>query len=551
MSDGTIAEAQSSAVPPPPATPLPKPAASADVAPSYAKRVAFVVLAMVLLLLLAAPPSAVAGPTVPQSQPVTGPPVVAKTVSQTAFGASTREEADSAMAAATPQSVLLADSQSTTLPVDPTNDGGAVDVESLHRRLHDAGYGAPQCAINMFSAAFEKYFANVSEGILGPQAAYCKQRSTAPTTATPLVVPLFIVHYSPASARRRHVENVLTAHGLQPDRSHVAPGGWGVPLRPVEYRFAPIWITAFDREELTKPMTGCLHQPWVPPSSGPPPQHRSDASAQRKAQRHAKRPFERLKASQVSVVTKHHFAMYAATRWGCDWSVVLEDDVLLRYRFGERLAQLFDGDASFKAPTAAARSPQVAAGEPSPSGGALLTGYPKVAAPSSRRPRPPFNFLVVGGCLRMRAWRAKFKATQITPHLWARAEARCAHAYAVANGAARSFLQSLPLTLPIDFQLSAAMNELAAPGGPHGAALAFGGGDDVVRAAWVEPWLSVQTDVRDGCVTNGLGAGARCITIDKDSRDPIYQATPAADVVARDDWDRASVPVATPSPSPL
>ena len=88
----------------------------------------------------------------------------------------------------------------------------------------------------------------------------------------------------------------------------------------------------------------------------------------------------------------------------------------------------------------------------------------------------------------------KFAAPILNPHAYLKGEARCAHAYIVTHRAAAALLESAPLTLPIDFQITRAMRE-------HG-----------LRGVWVEPWLAAQGDFGE-CVTNDLGAD--CITKEK------------------------------------
>jgi GR25 family glycosyltransferase involved in LPS biosynthesis len=159
-----------------------------------------------------------------------------------------------------------------------------------------------------------------------------------------------------------------------------------------------------------------------------------------------------LKPSQRSVVMKHHSAVYDAVRRNYSAALILEDDAFLRANFRQRLRE-------------------------------VMAEVP-----------PGFDIVWVGGCMKMHAWRRKFMTKQITKHVYEKAEARCAHAYIVSQAGARKLLQSFPLTLPIDFQMTSAMRE------HH------------MRSYWVEPFLSVQGNV-GGCVTNDLGAG--CVSVSK------------------------------------
>merc|ERR1711964_937409 len=101
--------------------------------------------------------------------------------------------------------------------------------------------------------------------------------------------------------------------------------------------------------------------------------------------------------------------------------------------------------------------------------------------------------------MNMHAYRRKRKmsAPQLNSHAYLKAEARCAHAYLVTNRGAAALLQSMPLTLPIDFQITTAMRERG------------------LRSVWAEPWLSIQGDFGE-CVTNELGAG--CVSKEKYTR---------------------------------
>jgi GR25 family glycosyltransferase involved in LPS biosynthesis len=165
------------------------------------------------------------------------------------------------------------------------------------------------------------------------------------------------------------------------------------------------------------------------------------------------RPVSRLKPSQVSVVAKHHFAMYDMLRQRRGLAVILEDDALLRVNFTRRLDEVL---ASLRLPAAA-----------------------------DGAPRYDFDLLMIGGCLKMHAYRKKFRADRVSKHVFLKPEARCAHAYVVTARGAERFLAAMPLTLPIDFQLTSAVREAG------------------LRAMWVEPWLSVQGSF-GGCVTQDI-----------------------------------------------
>lgn len=104
------------------------------------------------------------------------------------------------------------------------------------------------------------------------------------------------------------------------------------------------------------------------------------------------------------------------------------------------------------------------------------------------------DVLMMGGCFNMKGSRAKYKATFVWKHFYKKQEARCAHAYIVTLAAARKLLSSVPLTLPIDYQISAAMKETN------------------LQCYWIEPWLSVQGPI-GGCVTEDLGA--KCVSVVK------------------------------------
>ncbi len=226
-----------------------------------------------------------------------------------------------------------------------------------------------------------------------------------------------MIHYSPLKKRRREMTDMLRQHGVRVDR----------------------WIVEFDRDNLTDAMKSCFHPAsWdlLSPSSTSP----------RKLKRHplGKPIASRLRPTQISVVTKHYFALYLAAHEAGP-SLILEDDVLLRNGFRKHLQTLHRELAKQRGLA--------------------------------------FDVVMVGGCLKMYAQRKRYAAKKLTDHLYEKQEARCAHAYVVSPRGAQRILNSMPLTLPIDFQLSTAFKE------------------EDLTVLWVEPWLAVQGDIDGGCVT--------------------------------------------------
>ena len=218
---------------------------------------------------------------------------------------------------------------------------------------------------------------------------------------------VYIVHYSPLTRRREYMEKLLAAHHI---RGH--------------------FVLGFDKEALTPAMVSCFHTGWQPSLYRP-----------SKRFRHQQQPLKVLRLSQVSVVIKHHSALYDMVRHNYSTALILEDDAFLRSRFRERLRDVM-----------------------------------ALAA------RHQCDIVMVGGCMNMHAYRAKYRTVKLHKHLYEKQEARCAHAFVATQHAARALLSSLPLTLPIDFQITAAMQELK------------------LRGCWVEPWLSIQGNL-GGCVT--------------------------------------------------
>ena len=222
------------------------------------------------------------------------------------------------------------------------------------------------------------------------------------------------------------------------------------------------WVVGFDREALSAPMIECVTG-WHPTNLSrycPRNDHARDCAdnewfSDRKKQRHFGPngvPLPSLKPSQRSVVMKHHSAVYDQVRRNYSVAMILEDDAFLRANFRHRLADVMR------------------------------------AVPSG------FDVIWIGGCMKMHAYRRKFQTRLISKHIYEKREARCAHAYILSQAGARKLLASFPLTLPIDFQITAAMKEFE------------------MASYWVEPFLSVQGNV-GGCVTNDLGAG--CVSVSK------------------------------------
>ena len=239
-------------------------------------------------------------------------------------------------------------------------------------------------------------------------------------TGTP-VSHTYMVHYTPLKARREVMISYMKQHELRVD-----------------------WVTGFDKEDITDEQRRCFHSNWEP----------NAYKRKEKASRHRDKSdkYPELKWSQVSVVTKHHSALYDAHRNEHNISVILEDDAFLHAGFTEHLTVLF------------------------------------------REAPRDWDVLMIGGCFNMHGNRPKFKAIEVSKHFYRKTEARCAHAYIVNLHAARMLIDSVPLTMPIDFQMTAAMKETK------------------LNCYWVEPFLAVQGNL-GGCVTNDIGA--KCVSAEK------------------------------------
>lgn len=317
-------------------------------------------------------------------------------------------------------------------PTSPTSSGAKAaldaashDVSTLHAELMTLGL--PACVLDALESNFQRQRLNGN----ATKSGVSTSGFGIPAAGIDMV---YMVHYTRGAAqqkRRRLMEAKLSLHGV-----------------------SPFWVLGFDKDDLSPPLVRCLHEGWAP----------ANYSGLRKAARHQVRPVSRLKLSQLSVVAKHHSALYDFVRRSSArgksegqtrWALVLEDDAFLRAGFSR-----FVGDVLREA--------------------AVL--------------RPGVGVIMVGGCMRMHAYRGKFRTTKLSKHLYAKLEARCAHAFLVSDAAAKRFVASAPFTLPIDFQLTAAMREMD------------------IDCLWVEPWLSIQGDL-GGCVTNDIGAG--CVSVEK------------------------------------
>eukprot|EP01061_Rhynchopus_euleeides_P026358 TRINITY_DN43108_c0_g1_i1.p1 TRINITY_DN43108_c0_g1~~TRINITY_DN43108_c0_g1_i1.p1 ORF type:complete len:366 (+),score=117.03 TRINITY_DN43108_c0_g1_i1:161-1099(+) len=188
------------------------------------------------------------------------------------------------------------------------------------------------------------------------------------------------------------------------------------------------WVTSFDHQNISAAMRKCIHETWEP-------QRYTNAM---KKSRKVPSPFVSpggFKGGELSVNTKHHFIYYNIVRRKQAFTIVLEDDAKLRAGFRQWFVE------------------------------------------AMRSVPPDFDVVMFGGCLKMYGWRAKSRATRLTPHLYRKGEARCAHAYALTLGAAKKLLSSMPLTDVIDYQINRAILETN------------------LRVYWIEPWLAVQGPV--------------------------------------------------------
>jgi GR25 family glycosyltransferase involved in LPS biosynthesis len=225
----------------------------------------------------------------------------------------------------------------------------------------------------------------------------------------------------------------------------------------------PQWVTGFDKEVLNDTTAQCFHT-WHPEEYRvKPKEHRSMEKKQK------------LGKSQRSVVTKHHSALYDMYRMGYHHALVLEDDALLRTNFRQHLAEVMK------------------------------------EVPST------YDVIMIGGCMKMFAYRRKFNTEQLSKHVYRKREARCAHAFVVSQKGARQLLSSLPFMDAIDFQMTAAMNELK------------------MDVYWVEPWMSVQGPSSECVTLYDLGVPCTFSTTQKVPRE--FDARFANDTVADQLWD--------------
>ncbi|CUG84181.1 glycosyltransferase family 25, putative [Bodo saltans] len=225
----------------------------------------------------------------------------------------------------------------------------------------------------------------------------------------------------------------------------------------------PQWVTGFDKEVLNETTAQCFHT-WRP----------EEYRGKKKAER-SMLGKKALGKSQRSVVTKHHSALYDMYRMGYKHALVLEDDALLRTNFRRRLAEVM------------------------------------AEVPSS------YDVIMIGGCMKMFAYRRKFNTTQLSKHVYRKREARCAHAFVVSQKGARRLLSSLPFMDAIDFQMTAAMNELS------------------MDVYWVEPWMSVQGPSSECVTLYDLGVPCTYSTTQKIPRE--FDARFANDTEADKLWD--------------
>ena len=221
------------------------------------------------------------------------------------------------------------------------------------------------------------------------------------------------------------------------------------------------YVLGFNKEDFTPPMISCLIEKWEPSKY-------TGLKVERK------QPRDRLKPAQRSVLIKHHSALYDMARRQFASALILEDDALLRTRFVQRLK-------------------------------VVMADVPR-----------PYDLVWVGGCIKMHAYRAKYRATRLTKHVYAKQEARCAHAYVVSQNGAQKLLQGYPFTLAIDFQITAAMVE------------------SNLLSYWIEPFLSVQGDF--GNCTTGDELGAKCINVEREGFAKYFNESYAADDSVDSRW---------------
>ena len=188
------------------------------------------------------------------------------------------------------------------------------------------------------------------------------------------------------------------------------------------------WMTSFDHQNITSDMRTCIHQTWTPNA------YKNPQKQQRKVPSPNVSPGG-FKGGELSVNTKHHFIYYNIVKRGFGLSLVVEDDAKLRSGFRQWWVKVMK------------------------------------TVPNE------FDIVMFGGCLKMFGWRAKSRAVKLTPNLYEKQEARCAHAYAVTLGGAKKLLASMPLTDVIDYQINRVIKETN------------------MKVFWVEPWLAVQGPV--------------------------------------------------------
>lgn len=259
-----------------------------------------------------------------------------------------------------------------------------------------------------------------------------------------VVDAVYVVHYTKLKRRRIETAKRLAEHGLTRSR----------------------WIEGLDADDITPDMWECLHTNYsFRNSENPIQRQRHDPSRGGKA-------FQKFRPSQLSVVSKHHLAAFDMVKNGFNIALILEDDVALRYNFTGRIREVV---AFFEANQNATGS-------------------------------PGFDIIMVGGCLKMFAQRPRYRAARVAKNIYEKPEARCAHAYLLSLNGAHHLLASMPLTLPIDYQLTAAMREWK------------------LRGYWIEPWLSAQVEL-DGCVTQNIGYHKCASTFSWKKLGPFYNRT--------------------------
>ena len=327
-------------------------------------------------------------------------------------------------------------------------------AKSLHEELRKLG--TPKCAIDFFEENYAslrrvevaakdgKAFDGSQHSLLVSPQKLTKMNSKN-TTAIDANDPLLVTRRADA-----HLASIGISHCYMVHYTPLKKRRWKMAELLSIHGVTVEWMTGFDKEDITADMKSCFHDKWVP----------TEYSNPKKAARHKSRPISFLRPSQISVVVKHHSVLYDVVRSGHDLALILEDDAFLRAGFRARLAEVVHEMNA-------------------------LSG-------------PKVDVVMIGGCMNMHAYRRKYKnMKKLSKHLYEKQEARCAHAFLVTKEGAKKLLAAIPLTFPIDFQMTAAM------------------GESGLRTLWVEPFLSVQGNI-DGCVTNDLGA--KCVSIEKYDR---------------------------------